>query len=108
MTDCQRPTGEACNCCNDGAIQHRLTEITQWLERLEWLIAEIQNRPVGNDWQLTGCGAFCRPHPCHIEVFNPQPPASPCAMSQQPPRQRGAQISQVQIGGGRGGIAVND
>ena len=56
MTDCQRPTGEACNCCNDDAIQHRLTEITHWIERLESLIAEIQNRPVGKDWQLTGCG----------------------------------------------------
>lgn len=56
MTDCQRPTGEACNCCNGEAIQHRLTEITQWIERLEWLITEIQNRPVGKDWQLTGCG----------------------------------------------------
>lgn len=55
MTDCQRPTGEACNCCNDDAIQHRLTEITQWIEWLEWLIAEIQHRPAGQDWQLTGC-----------------------------------------------------
>ena len=55
MTDCQRPTGEACNCCNDDAIQHRLTEITQWIEQLEWRIAEIQHRPVGKDWQLTGC-----------------------------------------------------